>query len=180
MLLTGLAITCLATPLAGYLGIEHPLLQLGKMPYVQYTNMNGYSYAAGAFHYFVIYWNTLGLILALFAFKLWQRGTIQKWAIQLQKIRFNWKRWEKISLFFFSTLFLSAGSAIYYNINVVNEYASSVEQLAYKEKYERKYKQFATLENLTVIDVKTQMDIFPKKGKYTVSVSYYTSPSPRD
>lgn len=172
MLLTGLVITCLATPLAGYLGIEHPLLQLGKMPYVQYTNMNGYSYTAGAFHYFVIYWNALGLILALFAFKLWQRGTIQKWAIQLQKIRFNWKRWEKISLLFLSTLFLSAGTAIYYNINVVNEYASSAEQLAYKENYERKYKQFEALENLTVIDVKTQMDIFPKKGKYTVSVNY--------
>lgn len=172
MLLTGVTITCLATPLAGYLGVEHPLLLLGKIPYVQHTDMNGYSYAQKAFPYFVIYWNTLGLILALFAFKLWQRGTIQKWSIQFQKIRWHWKRWEKISLLFLSILFLSAGSAIYYNTNIINEYTTSSERLDKRENYERKYKQYEALENLTVIDINTRMDIFPKKGSYQVSVDY--------
>ena len=172
MVITALIIIILTTPIAGYLGIEHPLLQLGKLPYVGYTNMNGYANTSKAFNYYVVYWNALGFILALFAFKLWQRGSLHQLSARLRSLLGGWQKWERISLLVLCTIFLSAGSAIYYNVNILNEYSTSQKQLDFKENYERTFKQYEPLEKLTLMEVKTELDIFPTAQKYTVKTDY--------
>lgn len=49
MAITGLIVVAFATPLSGTLGIEHPLLRIGAMPTVTFSDMSGLSNNASAF-----------------------------------------------------------------------------------------------------------------------------------
>jgi len=171
MAITALFIGLLGTSMSSSIGIEHPMLKLGRFPLIDYTDMNGYTNTT-PFHYFVIYWNALGFLLALLAFKLWQRGNLEKIGLRIGLTLTNWKRWERLALLGLGVLFLTAGSAIFYNTNVVTEYKTASEQLDFKEAYERKYKRYEDLERLTLMEVKTKMDIFPRQEKYQVKVDY--------
>jgi len=166
MAITGLLIALLSTQLAGYIGIEHPMFRLGRLPYVNYTNMNGYGNVVDSFHYFVVYWNALGLILVLFSFKLWRRGIIHSLRFRLKQFLSSWKNWEKVSLVFLCFTFIVSGGFIFYNVNIVDKYQTSDDQLAFKSGYEKKYKKYESLEKLAFSDMNTEMDIFPKKGRY--------------
>ena len=166
MSITGILIALLTTPLAGYIGIEHPMLRLGRLPYVNYTNMNGYGNVANSFHYYVVYWNALGLILVLCSFKLWRRGEIQTFGFRINQFLSSWKKWEKISLVFLCFTFIASGGLIFYNVNILDKYQTSDERLDFKSEYEKKYKQYESLDKLAFVDMKTEVDIFPKEGRY--------------
>ena len=55
---------------SGYIGIHHPMLRLGIIPKLGYTNMNGFSTMVKAFNDFSMYWISLVFILILISFKL--------------------------------------------------------------------------------------------------------------
>ncbi len=169
--ITAIVIFLLASQFSNYVGIEHPMLQLGRLPLVNYTDMAGYSAETKSFHSYVLYWNSLGFILALFSFKLWQRGTIHQLSFRLKQLLNNWKKWERVSLVILVLLFFTSASFIFYNTNIVNEYLTMNENIEFQIGYEKKYKQYESLEKLTLVDLKTEVDIFPKKGKYKVSAN---------
>ncbi len=171
MVITGLLIAFLASQLSGYIGIEHPMLKLGRLPHIDYTNMSGYGNALKPFNYYVVYWNSLGLILTLFSFKLWQRGTIHQLTFRLKRFLIGWKKWERLSLVSLGVIFLISGYFIFYNVNIIDKYETANERLNFKADYEKKYKKYESLEKLTFTDIKTQMDIFPMKGKYKFSAT---------
>jgi len=166
MAITGLLIALFTTQLAGYIGVEHPMLRLGRLPYVNYTNMNGYGNVANSFHYYLVYWNALGLILVLCSFKLWRRGVIHTFGFRLKQFAADWRKWEVIGLMLLCITFIVSGSFIYYKVNIIDGYQTSEERLNFKSNYEKKYKQYESLEKLTFLDMKTEMDLFPKKGKF--------------
>ena len=169
--ITALTIVFLSSQFSSYIGIEHPMLKLGRLPIVKHTDMLGYSGTAKSFHFYVLYWNSLGLILALFAFKLWQRGNIFQLNFRIKQFFINWKKWEQISLGILVFFFFASGTAIFYNTNIINEYTTIDKNINFKIGYEKKYKQYESLEKLTLADLKTNVDIFPKKGKYQVAAN---------
>ncbi len=169
--ITALLIVFLASQLSSYIGIEHPMLQLGRLPSVNYTDMAGYSDTTKSFHSYVLYWNSLGFILALFSFKLWQRGTIHQLSFRLKQLLNNWKKWERVSLIILVILFFTSASFIFHNTNIVNEYTTLDENIEFQIGYEKKYKQYESLEKLVLVDLKTEVNIFPKKGKYNVTAN---------
>ncbi len=166
MAVTGLVIALFATQLSSTIGIEHPMLRIGRLPFVNYTNMNGYGNISKAFHHYLVYWNALGLILVLFSFKLWRRGTIHSLKYRLWRSLSNWKTWEKISLIVLIIIFITSGALIYYNVNILDKYENIDDRLEFKCGYEKKYKKYESLENLAYVKMNTKMDIFPKKGRY--------------
>ncbi|MEM7375126.1 MAG: M1 family aminopeptidase [Bacteroidota bacterium] len=172
MVLTASIIALLASQLSGYIGVEHPLLQLGRMPFVGYTNMNGYEGNTYAFHHFAIYWTALAVMLGLFTVKLWQRGSLEQLKGRLLRLWRNWNRWEWLGLIIAMLSFLTAASAIYYQTNIVNDYTTIKERLDERETYERTYKSYESLPSLTLMEVTTDMDIFPEKGTYTLAAEF--------
>ena len=172
MFITALFIFVFGTPLLSQLGLIHPLFQVGFFPRTHYTNMTGYSSSIKQFHHLAMYWTALGLILALLSFKLWQRGTAYQFSFKIKQLFLNWKKWQRLSLVVFTVLFISSGSVIYYNTNVVNEYKTAKEKLDYRESYERKFKQYATLGKLYPVAIKTEVDLFPKERRYLVKADY--------
>ena len=172
MFTTALFIFVFGTPLLSQLGLIHPLFQVGFFPRTHYTNMTGYSSSIKEFHHFAMYWTALGLILALLSFKLWQRGTVYQFSFKIKQLFFNWKKGQRFSFAVFTLLFISFGSVIYYNTNVVNEYKTANEYLDYSETYERRFKQYASLERLYPVAIKTEVDLFPNERNYLVKADY--------
>jgi hypothetical protein len=166
MAICGLLVLLLSSPLSFYIGIEHPLLKLGTMPRVAYTNMAGYGDARYGFKYFATYWNTLGVLLALLSFKLWQRGSVNTFKLNLKRAFSTWQKWEVLSIAFLLPLFIGLGSFIFYNVNIVNEYSSRNEKIDKQADYELKYKQYEHLDRLVLLSMKTEFDVFPTERKF--------------
>ncbi len=164
MMVTGVIIILFGNGLSSWLGIEHPLLRPGYLPYVEYTNMTGYGDAARTFHYYALHWMLLGWILALCSFKLWQRGVVEGIKVKLKQLK-GWSRRQRIILGVALLLFMGSGSAIYYNTNVVNDYTTINERLDYREAYERKLKQYEALERPVVVQAKTNVAIYPHERR---------------
>ena len=168
MFISAILIFLLGSSLSSFIGIEHPLLQLGRTPKVYYTDMSGFGNYLKPFHWYAIYWLSLGSILVIFSFKLWRRGIYQNYKIRLERLVSGWKWNEIFGLIVCVALFISTGSVIFYNTNIVNEYTSTNEQLDLAELYERKYKKYDALEELYPIEIKTEVAFYPKEAKYTV------------
>ncbi|KZS39827.1 hypothetical protein AWE51_09265 [Aquimarina aggregata] len=175
MFVSAILIFVFGSTLSSFIGIEHPLLKLGRTPLVQYNDLSEYGYYLKPFHWYTLYWLALGGFFVLLAFKLWRRGSIVNLRSRLHRLFYNWTKFEK-SIFISSILLLiGSGSFIFYNVNVVNEYASTNKQLDLAQAYELKFKQYDTLEELYPVDIKTTVDIYPNEQKYTVKADYILS-----
>ncbi|MDF1864661.1 MAG: M1 family aminopeptidase [Saprospiraceae bacterium] len=172
MVITGLIILFLGSSLSALIGIEHPLFRIGRMPRTLYSNMDGYGDYAKPFHYHAVYWISLGFLLSVLSFRLWQRGTSHKVSFKLKQILSNWTNWQKVAALFFGSLFIISGTAIFYNTNIVNEYSTYEENLNFREAYERKYEQYQHLERLYPISMKTEVDLFPNEKEYRIKADY--------
>ncbi|WP_024770126.1 ABC transporter permease/M1 family aminopeptidase [Aquimarina macrocephali] len=172
MAITGLIIIFFGSSLASLIGIEHPLLRIGSFPAIEYTNMTGYGDYTKPFHYYAMHWTTLGLILMLLSFKLWQRGTTHKFAFRLKQLRYHWKKWQLTTLVFFGIVFITSGATIYYNRNIINEYVTVSDNLDFRETYEKKYKKYDVPRQLVPVAIKTKVDIYPDENFYTIKADY--------
>lgn len=168
MLLTGLLVLLFNTSLAARLGMEHPLSQLGTMPALEYSQMSLFGNSARAFHFFVIYWMALGLLLSFISFRLWQRGAVTDFQSRLRSVFRLQNKWQLAMMGLFGSLFLLSGISIYYNINQAEEFISSEKSLDLMEGYERKFGEFEQLAQPVAAKVKTRVDLFPKEGEYQV------------
>ena len=72
--ITGLIIIFFGTNFSSSIHIEHPLLLMGNLPSLSYTNMNGFDGITKGYNHLSLYWLTLGTLLSFISFRLWQRG----------------------------------------------------------------------------------------------------------
>ncbi|WP_020529066.1 M1 family aminopeptidase [Flexithrix dorotheae] len=172
MIITGLIIALFGSPLTSLIGIDHPLLKIGRLPTVELSNMAGYGDFSYPFHFFALYWTSVGLILALLSFKVWQRGTTNQLKFKMKQLWFAKTPLLNVFLGISGLVFTGMGSLIYYNTNVLNDYQTRSEKLDFQEGYEKKFKRYETLQRLAKNDLKTQMDIYPEKGKYVFQGKY--------
>ena len=75
MAISGLVIALFATQLSGYIGIETPNVASGQTTFCKlYQHEWLWKHNLNRSIIILVYWNALGFILALLAFKLWQTG----------------------------------------------------------------------------------------------------------
>ncbi|MDY8135274.1 ABC transporter permease/M1 family aminopeptidase [Aquimarina sp. 2201CG5-10] len=172
MFISGILIFFLGSSLSNHIGIEYPLLKLGRTPLVIYNDMVSYGYYLKSFHWYSIYWLSLGGILVLLAFKLWRRGAVSNFRFRILQLFSGWKKIERLTIIGFLIVFMGSGSVIFYNINILNKYYLSNERLNLSEMYEKKFKQYDTLEELYPVDLKTEVDVYPEDKKYRVKANY--------
>ena len=157
---------------ADLLGLEHPLTSIGFMPRVSYSNMNGFYGGVKLFNHLALYWLALGLLLIVLSFKIWSRGAIASFTVKIKTLLFNWTKAEKLTLSVLILLFISFGSLVFYNTNVISDYETISEQLDIRENYERKFKKYDSLEKPYPMSKKTEVAIYPKEKRYTVNANY--------
>src|SRR5690606_15000304 len=68
--------------------------------------------------------------------------------------------------------FVGLGTAIYRHDTVGEPYYSSKEYELQMVDYEKKYKKFENYPQPRIVDVKVDMNIFPKERNYNASVNY--------
>jgi len=165
--LTGLIIIlALKAPL---FGVEHPLFSPAFLPRISFSNMVGISQASKMFNHLALYWLSIGAILSIVSFKLWQRGLVKRFIENWKRLGKLTKRVELISICLLFSVFMASGASIYYNVNVIQEYTTVEERLDHKENYERKFKKWSNLEVLSLVGINNKLDVFAKERRYTVT-----------
>lgn len=168
----GLIVILFGTQFSSLIGIEHPLLLIGKLPGLNYTNMNGFNGITKQYDHLSIYWLAFGAILLFLSFKLWKRGTISSTTFKVRQVISNWNKRDTVLGACLLIVFLSFGATIFHNTNVVTIYRSSQDNLDYREAYERKFKKYENLEGLFPVEMSTKVDLYPENQNYRIAADY--------
>ncbi|EDP70854.1 hypothetical protein FBALC1_08843 [Flavobacteriales bacterium ALC-1] len=170
--ITGLIIIFFGTTFSSVIHIEHPLLRIGNLPNLNYTNMNGFNGITSAYNHLALYWLAFGSILTFLSFKLWQRGVISKISSRIKQVFSNSSKQALLIVSALVLLFVSSGATVFYNTNIVDEYKTLSDDLNFREAYERKFKKYEYIDGLFPIKMETKVDLFPSESKYNVEATY--------
>jgi ABC-2 type transport system permease protein len=165
----------------GVFGLEHALLNFGGQALASYSDMNGYGHFLTAYLWVKIYWVLFGVLLLIFASILMAKGNetslSKRWTSGLRQIGKSFKIFSLVCL----TLFISIGSYIFYNTNVLNEFWTKGEQTDFRAGYEKTLKQFEYILQPKITAVKLKVELFPSQRAYHIKGEYLltnTSPVP--
>lgn len=165
----------------GVFGLEHALLNFGGQALASYSDMNGYGHFLTAYLWVKIYWVLFGVLLLIFASILMAKGNetglSKRWTSGLKQIGKSFKIFSLVCLM----LFISIGSYIFYNTNLLNEFWTKGEQSDFRAGYEKALKQFEYIPQPKITAVKLKVDLFPSQRVYQIKGEYLltnTSPVP--
>ena len=154
------------------MGFSHNLYQFGGDNLSSYSDMNGYGHFLIPYIYFKSYWILFVFMLFLVAvvFSIRGKETHLKTRWRLAKQRFNASilKMGLVSLI----LFISLGSFIFYNTNVLNDYWTASKKDNYRADYEKTLKKLTYLPQPKIIAVNLQVELYPSDRDYTVE-GYY-------
>lgn len=156
----------------GVFGLEHALLNFGGQALASYSDMNGYGHFLSVYLWVKIYWVLFGLLLLIFASILMVKGTEtglrKRWTGGLKQIGKSLRIFSLVCM----TLFISIGSYIFYNNNVLNEFWTKGRQDDFRAGYEKTLKQFEYIPQPKITAIKLKIDLFPSQRAYAIK-GYY-------
>ncbi|MGN8224153.1 M1 family aminopeptidase [Gracilimonas sp. BCB1] len=170
--LTGLIVAVFGTSLAGNLGIEHPLLRIGAMPPVTFSDMAGVSNNTFGFYLLSTHWLILGLILSLIGQHLRRRGISDGFFTYVKRVFKGWSTYHLTVVIVLGLAFFTTSGMIYYKTNIESEYVSTEETLDRWADYEKQYKHFDQEEWLYPIAIKTDLALYPNENRYDVEATF--------
>ncbi len=153
-------------------GLEHVLLNFGGQPLPKYSAMNGYGHFLTPFLWVKAYWILSGILLLILTSILMvkgkETGVINRWKIGKRQTG----RFLKIVSTLCAVLVIAIGGYIYYNTNILNEYATRFEKNNFRADYEKSLKPFEYIAQPKIVDVNLNIDLFPSKRAYEL-YGYY-------
>lgn len=154
------------------IGLAHRMFRFASASLGTYSDMNTYGHYVPAFSWFNLYWLGLGLLLFALAVTFSVRGvdTMLKTRAKLARVRFI----RPVLIFSAAALvlFISSGSYIYYNTNVLNTYRSPDAAKEAQANYEKTLKQYQDLPQPKIVETRLAVDIFPYERDFTAE-GYY-------
>jgi ABC-type transport system involved in multi-copper enzyme maturation permease subunit len=159
----GLLIAILvAQGVLGMMDFSHNLYTYGSAPNAQYSDMNGYGHFLTAQLWFTVYWSLFLAALLILASAFWVRGVAltgrDRVALARQKLRGK----SGLALAAVTTAFLGAGSFIFYNTNVLNDYLTPNQQLDLQARYEKDFKKYKNTPQPRIIATSLDVDLRPE------------------
>lgn len=148
------------------IGLSHNLYLFPFVSLNPYSDMNGYGHFMGIQLWYHLYWGGVAVLLFLVASVMFNRGALAPlWQRLLALPRaFNAPAAGLAALSV--VVAAGAGSWIFYNTTVLNEFASGREQERRAAEFEREWRDI--LENIaqpTITDVEYTIDIFPRERR---------------
>ena len=155
-----------------YLGIEHRLLLFDSASLGTYSDMNGFGHQVTPFSWTTLYWSAFGALLFAGAVVLSVRGSEELMKFRLRMGRHQLTR--PVLTFGLAVLivFVSSGSYVYYNTNVLNHYKNSKATEAELSRYEKTLKKFADLPQPRLTSATINVDLFPQTRDFTANGWY--------
>jgi hypothetical protein len=152
-------------------GLEHYLFRFATVPDLLHSYFNGFGYYANAFNWYMLYWCAFVAIVAVLTIGMWQRSVEIKVKDRFRLIGLvlTKNKWIAVSALL---IWVSCGAFIYHQSNVIGKYKNDQAQLNWSLAYEQKYKALANLPQPVIKTVKTNVDLYPGEGKYTIKGTY--------
>ena len=156
----------------GVLHFDHNLYNIAGLPQVQYSDMNGFGHFLRGWYWYLLYWGLFVLSLLLLAHGFWVRGVSQEWRVRLRLARQRLRGLAGGALALSLCGFAATGGWIFYNTNVLNEYLAGDEQMDRQVSFEKKYRQYKSLPQPRVTEVRANVDIFPSQRRLVIDGHY--------
>ncbi|PCI78338.1 MAG: hypothetical protein COB20_06780 [SAR86 cluster bacterium] len=148
------------------LGVAHPLYYFGLNDFPSpLSDMNAAGRFTTAGYWLRIYWSMLAVILLLFTYILWNRGTPQPLRYRLRGLRQLRSTVYWVPLLIALSGSVGTGYYIFYNTNILNDFVTSDKIDAYRLTYENRYRQYEKIPMPRVVDVKAEIDIYPNRRR---------------
>ncbi len=154
------------------LGVEHRLFRFGSSDLGPYSDMNGFGHYVPGFSWFNVYWFGLAVVLFAISILFAVRGSEALMRIRFRIGKLRLSRGLMIMIITSLMVFLLSGCYIYYNTNVLNEYANSDDQQEDQANYEKTLKKYQYLNQPKITDVKMNVDIYPYERDYVADGVY--------
>ena len=152
--------------------IEHNLLVYASDPGWSYSDMRGFGPSLGPWLWFKLYWAAWALLLAVVARLLWVRGIEGNFGTRLKLARRRITRATAASITFAAALILTTGGFIFYNTNVLNDYASVSERIGRLAEYELRYKRYESVAQPILTGTRLHVEIFPGRREGDIRGTY--------
>ncbi|GAO41921.1 ABC transporter permease/M1 family aminopeptidase [Flavihumibacter petaseus] len=154
------ALICFASPL----GIHHHLLLYGTGPQWSYTDMRGFGNTITPWAWFKLYWAAWAVLLAVVVRLFWVRGATGSLRERMAMARGRLTRATKTVAVTGSVVMLTAGGFVFYNTNILHDYHGAQAGLRRNADYEKAYKRFEEMQQVSLARVSITADLYPKKG----------------
>jgi len=153
-------------------GIGHKLLVYASDPAWSYTDMRGFGSSLGPWLWFKLYWTSWALLLAVVARLLWVRGREGGLGVRLQIARLRFTHPTAWAAAAAVGLILTSGGFIFYNTNVLNEYATASDRMERRVEYERRYGQYEGIPQPRLTGTSLHVEIYPDQRKAQIRGTY--------
>lgn len=156
----------------GLFGYDHDLYLFGGKSLGTYSDMNGYGHFLKPYLFIKSYWFLFGMLLLIIGSLVSVRGNETKLIkrIRAGKYRLSKPLFKLVCIVCF--VFVTIGSYIFYNTNVLNTYWTNSEATTFRAGYEKELKQFEYIAQPKLVDVNLQLELYPSTRDYTVE-GYY-------
>src|SRR6185503_19470090 len=152
--------------------IGHHLLVYGSAPRWFYTDMRGFGASLVPWRWFTLYWGAWALLLAVVATLLWVRGMERGLGTRLRLGRGRLTRRTAVVAAGAAGLVLGLGGFIFYNTNVLNEYAPPSAGMERRAEYERRYGRYADAPQPKLTGTSLRVEIFPDQRRADIRGTY--------
>ena len=156
----------------GLFGYNHDLFLFGGSSLGTYSDMNGYGHLLTPYLFVKSYWFLFAILLLIIGSLVIVRGTETN---LIKRIKASRNRISK-PLFKLASIvliaFLTLGSFIFYNTNILNKYWTNSEKTAFKVDYEKTLKKFEYLPQPKITAVNLKVELYPSTRDYTAKGFY--------
>ena len=153
-------------------GFEHHLYRFASLPPTPYSDLNGYGPFAAPFGWYSLYWGFAALVLGGLSILFWRRGADTAWRARWAGARLRFRGPVRAVIALGAIGQVAAGSWIFYNTNVLNEYVPSTEAAERRARYERLYRRYQGRDLPRIIAVRADVDIFPDTRSVEIRGTY--------
>jgi ABC-2 type transport system permease protein len=168
-----LILVLLAQIVLGQIGYEHNLYLYAGAPVMKYSDMNGYGHLLQPYAWFQVYWTLFAAMLIVLANAFWVRGTASRWSRRWRDALRSLRGPQSAVLASLALVFVITGGWIFYNTNVINEYLPEDAAMDRQARLEKEYRQFKGLPQPRIVDVRTDVDIYPEERRSVVRGHYH-------
>jgi ABC-type transport system involved in multi-copper enzyme maturation permease subunit len=143
---------------------EH-LLYGFRIPYVVYSDMNGFGHFLLPTYTLIAYWGVFCVLLAVAGHLLLPRGADTNFGARLRDAATRFTPALKVVTVAAGIAFALIGGWIYYNTNILNDYQTTDSRLQTRADYERRYASYKQLPAPAMTTMALEVDLYPQERR---------------
>ncbi len=149
----------------GPMGFDHALYSF-SIPEAVYSDMNGFGHFIKPVFSLIAYWGAFCVLLLIAGHLLYPRGNYSSVRERLRDARARLGAGVKLTAGLAALAFISIGSWIFYNTNILNEYLTPDERMRRKADYEKAYGRYDNAPAPSYDSINMAIDIFPEERRF--------------